>query len=79
MKVKPLIWKSGEPNKFNNNQPGFDVAVTPFGEYKAWYSDGELWGPTPESCFLGRHDTADKAKEVAYAHLCAGIAELIEE
>ncbi len=76
MKVKPLVWN---PGRAIQGRVAFDVAVTPFGEYKAWYSDGELWGPTPASCFLERHGTADKAKEAAYAHLCAGITEMIDE
>ena len=78
MKVKELVWRIG-PVDQSRDAPAFDVAITPFGEYKAWYSDGELWGPTPDSCFLGRHGTAAAARIAAYEHLCAGIEELVEE
>lgn len=77
MKIKPLIWIPG-PLGLYNRRVNFDIATTPFGTYKAWHSDGELWGPTPGSMLIGRYGDIDSAKAAAYEHLCAGIAELVE-
>lgn len=76
LKVRQLHWVQGTPSRIDG-VVHFDRAVTPFGEYKAWL-DGELWGPTDKSTFIGNYDTPDGAKAAAQEHLQACIVKLLE-
>lgn len=81
MKVKPLVWAVGPVSRFNNII-NFDVAVTPFGEYKVWYPSAarpksSLW--VPQLAEHSQYDSVEEAKRAAYRHLCGCISEAVEE
>jgi len=73
--IKPLVWEKGPISSVTGNVH-FDVARTPFGDYKAWYDDGSLW--VPQLAEHSKHGSTQAARDAAYEHLCNCIRELVQ-